>query len=103
MTERLRQLHFQSMLQLGKEIDASYDNGSDMISRFQRRRSELLVDFLKEYEPALDDKLQSVVEDPVESIAWIHRFRSPYAVNSKSRSKKKGFMLNGLVGPSGEA
>lgn len=81
MTERLRQWHFQLIVRRGREIEASC-KGEEAIAAFQENRDHWLAHFLKGYQGHLDSQFESVVNDPLEKVAWLHEYPSPYEQNS---------------------
>ncbi len=82
MTERLRQWHFQLMVTRGREIEASC-RGQDAVAAFQKERARWLAYFLKDYQGNLDSQLESAVNDPVETMAWLHERPTSYDNGSK--------------------
>lgn len=77
MTERLRQWHFQLMVRRGREIEASC-KGQDAVAAFQKEHDRWLAYFLKDHQGKLDSQLESAVNDPVETMAWLHDRPTPY-------------------------
>ena len=81
MTERLRQWHFQLMVRRGREIEASC-KGHDAVVAFQKEREKWFAYFLKNHQGKLDGQLESAVNDPVETMAWLHDRSTSYDIGS---------------------
>lgn len=81
MTERLRQWHFQLLVNRGAEIEASC-NGANAIEAFEKRRDQWLAEALRAYRGKRDSQLESVVQDPVENMVWLHVPQTTYSSNS---------------------
>jgi hypothetical protein len=79
MTERLRQWHFQYIVRSPRDIEASCKD-EEAIAAFQKKRDILLAQFLMEYKN-LDSQLESVINDPLEKIAWLHELQE-YKLNN---------------------
>jgi hypothetical protein len=83
MTERLRQWHFQFMIRMGPLIERSCENGPEAISQFCNARDRLLDEFLNDYKDTKDSRLQSIIDNPFESVAWLHKPGSQYEPNTR--------------------
>ncbi len=81
MTERLRQWHFQLIVRCGREVEVSC-TGEEAIEEFKQKRDTWLQQFLIEFRGHLDSQLESVINDPLEKIVWLHEHPSSYGQDS---------------------
>jgi hypothetical protein len=83
MTERLRQWHFQRIVRCGSEVESSCTGRAAMES-FKQQRDLQLNHFIGEYKGHSDNELESVIRDPLESIAWLQETSSSYDPKSNT-------------------
>ncbi|MFN7934583.1 MAG: hypothetical protein U0R19_14730 [Bryobacteraceae bacterium] len=71
MTERMRQWHFQLLLNRGKEIENSCQSSAAQ-AEFERNREQWFADFLQSYQGHLDGKLSELLSGPTLAKPWLH-------------------------------
>jgi hypothetical protein len=79
MTERLRQWHFQLIVQRPAEIEASLQatNGAAKAT-FEQKRDQWLKEYLHESEGKLDSRMAAFANDPDFASDWLHEQSGSY-------------------------
>jgi len=73
MTEKLRAMHFQTMVHRGKEIEDSCDiNDTNAVKHYQEQRAKWFAAFIKQHRGKLDSQLHELIDSLESQYTLLH-------------------------------